>query len=69
MSDYFHKEFISGVAKQLTSNIKVKVNNPEFIEIIKKLPILFAKILSNNIENFELLDSIKCVFDHQARLY
>ena len=35
ISDYFHKEFVNGVVKQLVQNIKVKVNNQEFIEIIK----------------------------------
>ena len=35
ISDFFHKEFVNGVVKQLVQNIKVKVNNQEFIEIIK----------------------------------
>lgn len=35
INEYFFKEFISGLAKTLTLNIKVKSNNQEFIELIK----------------------------------
>ena len=37
--------------------------------MVNKLPELMAKLLLDNCENFELWNSLKCMFDLKAKLY
>ena len=69
LSDYFFKEFISCVTKSLTQLIKIKLNNSEFLEQVALVPGPLARILAANVNNMELIDGIKCIFDHKSRLY
>jgi hypothetical protein len=69
LSDYFFKEFISCVTKTLTQLIKLKLNHSEFLDQVALVPGLLARILAANVNNVELIDGIKCIFDHKCRLY
>jgi hypothetical protein len=66
---YFFKEFIPGLAKTLAQVIKIKVNNHEFTELIRQVMPLLAVNLAANLDNLDLLEGTKCIFDHKSRLY
>lgn len=63
-SAYFFKEFVPGLAKALAQAIKIKLNNPEFTELIRQVMPLLAVVLAANLDNLDLLEGTKCIFDH-----
>lgn len=69
MADYFFKDFVSGVARTLAQQIKIKVTKPEFLVQVRQLPSLLAGILVASLDNMELCDGLACMFDPKSRLY
>lgn len=68
-SSFFHKDMIEGLCAPLAASVKTKFNKPEFADLIRQLPDLWAQILIQNLDNVDLLDSIKSVFDVKSKLY
>ena len=60
---------MSGFATTIGRLIKIKINDKNFEEKIREIPKHVAAILASNINNAELWDSVKCMFDHKLRLY
>jgi len=60
---------VSGLAKTLAQLIKVKINSEDFAAQVREVPELMAAILAANVENAELVDGVRCLFDHKSRLY
>jgi len=65
---YFFKELM-GFTQSLAQFIKISLTKPGFLKTVKRLPNLLSSILVKNIENSELFDSMRWVFDHKCRLY
>ena len=68
-SEFFFKDMIDGLCTPLCTSVKTKFNKPEFADLIRQLPHLLAEILARNLDNVELLDSMKTVFDVKSKLY
>jgi len=49
--------------------IKINLNKEEFKALLPKVPRLLARLLYDNVDNLELLDGMKAIFDHNSRLY
>lgn len=58
--------FTTSYAKLIRTN---KFSKDEFTVLIKKIPSLLAGILVANLDNAELLDNMRCIFDHKSRLF
>lgn len=58
-----------GFTQTLAQFIKISLTKPEFLKTVKRLPHLLSSILAKNMENSELFDSMRWVFDHKCRLY
>jgi len=69
MRDYFIKDGLQGFAKALTTQSKqARFVKDEFTDLVKQVPALLASILVANLDNVDLVDGMKCIFDHQSRL-
>jgi hypothetical protein len=69
VSKYFFKDFMDGFATTLAKLLKTKITKQDFTELMKKVPRLLAAILAANLEDVELLDNMRCIFNHKSRLY
>jgi hypothetical protein len=69
LRNYFFKDFVGGFTSTLALQIKLTVKNEEFTKLLTEVPDVLAQLLSNNIEDAELLDGMKCIFDHESRIY
>lgn len=49
--------------------IKINLNKEEFKALLPKVPRLLARLLYDNVDNLELLDGMKAIFDHKSRIY
>jgi hypothetical protein len=68
-SEFFYKDVIDGLCTPLSTSVKTKFTKPEFADLIRQLPHLLAEILAKNLDNAELLDSIKSFFDVKSKLF
>lgn len=69
VAEFFFKDFLSGLAKTLAQLIKITLAKEEFRVMLGTVPPLLAHILFNNLDNMDVHDSLKCIFDHKSRLY
>jgi len=66
---YFYKDFIGGLVKGITQQIKLKLTNEAFAYEVMGLGDVMAQLLNTHVDNPELVDSMTPLFDHKCRLY
>lgn len=66
---FFVETFTPQVARTLVQNIKAKLSNKKFEEMVTQMPRVLAQVLYNHCDNLELWSGMKSLFDPKARLY
>jgi hypothetical protein len=69
LCEYFFDDFMGIFSDSLVKHCKTDLKNQGFKDLLPKLPPLLAKILAANATDVDLVDSMKCIFDHKAKLY
>ena len=70
MRQYFFGDGLQGFVKALCTQSKsTRFAKDEFRDLVKQLPLVIASLLVANLDNVDLVDGYKCVFDHKSKLY
>ena len=69
LREYFFDEFMGIFSDSLVRHCKADLKNQGFKDLLAKLPPLLAKLLASNAADADLVDGMKCIFDHKAKLY